>query len=155
MCLATFRTEHGHWCIQGHFTTHQLAREISHLGISKYQMSGHKRDFSTSFELKWVNWTSHGLDSNPHLRNTHGTSSNTCLKAQGRTGRKTRALFPIFKMGKSALPRWKADFCTNFKKGPTKAKCLYFHIFLLYSSRKEFILLTASLLNLLDKALLL
>lgn len=64
-------------------------------------------------------------------------------------------LFQFLKQIKSALPRRKADFCTSFKKGPTKAKCLYFRIFLLHSSRKEFILLPASLLNLLDKVLLL
>lgn len=133
----------------GPFTTHQLAREISHLGISKYQRNGTKRTFSSGFELKWINWTNHGLDSNPHLSSMHSTSSNSCLKAQGRTGRKTKALFPIFKTEE------KPTFAQISKRVQQKLNAHTFNIFLLYSSRKEFILLTASLLNLLDKVLLL
>lgn len=82
-------------------------------------------------------------------------SANSYFKARACTGRKTKAPFPIFQTDKSSLPRWKANFCTNFKKGPTKAKCPHLHIFLLCSSRKDFILLPASPLNLLDKVLLL
>lgn len=106
-----------------------------------------------SFAWKWINWTNHGLDSNPNLREEHTEHFQQLhLKEQEE---KHRYCFQSLKQISPSYPRCKANFWTSFKNGPTKAKCPYFHILLLYFSRKEFSLLTDSPLNLLDKAVFL